>query len=245
MQQEFGERVVAWYQLASPPAAAPTVERPTMLRRAKSLAKRLLRRAPVVPPSSIFLAEVEYLRRFAVVAPRLIARGDVHGDAFREALASLRPFFFLTLGGELYGAPVLGTVRGAAINQHAGHSPEYKGNQTVYQALYHRDLAKVAATVHVTTTGADAGPILRRSNPCLTPTDSPFTIIERVVALGTELMIECVHEISETGRILAFDQPQTGITYLARDCDAHVRGAVNGDFARGWLAGAIGRRKAW
>ncbi len=243
LQQEFGTRVLAWYEFTGPPK--PPAARRGLMQQARAVAKRLLRPAPAPPPGSIFLGEVAELRRHAVVEPRRITRADVLGEAFLRDLKTLKPFFFLTLGGPLYGPPVLGAIRGAAINQHAGFSPDYKGNQTVYQALYHRDLACVAATVHLTTSGADAGPILRRSNPCLTPGDSPFTVIERVVALGTELMIESVREIAANGRILAFDQPLRGVTYLARDCDAHVRNAVKSDFDRGWLGEALARRKSW
>ncbi|AHG90554.1 formyl transferase domain protein [Gemmatirosa kalamazoonensis] len=254
MQQAFGTDVVAWYQLTRPPSApppappaAPPAPEP-LLRRARRAVRRALGRRPPVapePPASIFLEEIEVLRPHAVVPPRLLPASEANGDTFVRELRALRPCFLLTLGGGLYGRDVLESVRGLPINQHAGYSPDYKGNQTTYQALYHRDLRRVASTVHVTTTGVDAGPILRRSTPCLTPSDSVQTVMERVVALGTELMIECVREIRDTGSILAFDQPLDGVTYLARECDAHVRGAVHGDFGRGWLGAALRRRRAW
>ncbi|MEO7996792.1 MAG: formyltransferase family protein, partial [Gemmatimonadaceae bacterium] len=145
----------------------------------------------------------------------------------------------------LYNEAVLHAVRGVAINQHAGYSPDYKGNQTTYQALYHRDLRRVGATVHITTTGADAGPILRRSNPCLTAFDTSISVAERVVALGTEMMIECVHEIRNTGRIQTFAQPLSGVTYLAKDCNTHVRSSVQRDFDNGWMRAALTERQSW
>lgn len=256
LQQEFRTQVIAWYQLASPaPPPRPPAPPPppvALPRRIVRRAKRLIARkqappaaAPPAPAPSIFAHELPGLRPHAVVTPRIVPRGHIHTAEFVDELRALRPFFFLTLGGGLYSAAVLAAVRGVAINQHAGFSPDYKGNQTTMQALYHRDLSRVAATVHITTTGADAGPILRRSNPCVTPRDMPITISERVVALGTELMIECVHEICDTGRILAFDQPLSGRTYLSSECDADIRGPVDADFARGWLPKAMARRRAW
>ena len=252
MQQEFGADVVAWYQLTraptAPSPAAPTPPREPLLRRARHAVRRALGRTPppaTEPPASIFLEDIEQLRAHAVVPARPLAASEANGDTFVRELRALRPCFLLTLGGGLYGRAVLESVRGLPINQHAGYSPDYKGNQTTYQTLYHRDLRRVASTVHVTTTGVDAGPILRRSTPCLTPSDSVHTVMERVVALGTELMIECVREIRDTGSILAFDQPLEGVTYLARECDTHVRGAVHGDFERGWLGAALRRRRAW
>ena len=68
---------------------------------------------------------------------------------------------------------VISSVNGLAINQHAGHSPNYRGSGTIEWALYHRDIKSLSNTVHLTTTGADSGPIFRRSNICIHPDDKP------------------------------------------------------------------------
>lgn len=267
LQQEFGNDVVAWYRTSSSakssggkdgtkPAAASAAS-PNFLSRAKGLAKRIVAAPPAelaanarparsmgADAPSIFVTEVEQLQQYRLIEPTDLPPQDVNAFLVSE-LTRLKPFFFLTLGGGLYSGDVLRCVRGIAINQHAGHSPEYKGNQTTFQALYHRDLSCVASTVHVTTTGADAGPMLRRSQPCLAVQDTPYAVAERVVALGTELMIECVHEIRDTGSILAFDQPPTGTTYLSRDFNDFVRERVTADFSSGWLPGALKQRQLW
>jgi methionyl-tRNA formyltransferase len=38
-----------------------------------------------------------------------------------------------------------------AINVHAGHLPEYRGNQCIFIALYQADYERVGASLHVAT----------------------------------------------------------------------------------------------
>ena len=166
--------------------------------------------------------------------------------AFVDEMRKLNPWLILTLGGPLYKKRLLSTARAGVINQHAGWSPEYRGTNTTDWALYHRDLARVGSTVHLSTTGADAGPILRRSNPSLEPSDTPESVFARVVALGTELMIEVVEELLREGQVAYAKQPkQFGKTYLSRDLTDDVLIRTAEDFKDGWLREAIDKASQW
>jgi len=139
---------------------------------------------------------------------------------------------------------VINSVNGLALNQHAGHSPKYRGSGTIEWSLYHRDIKSLSNTVHLTTTGADSGPIVRRSNICIHPDDKPQKLFFKSVALGTELMIEVINEIIEKDDILVFDQPKsTGTTYLRRDLTKDILLSIIEDFRNGWLINAV--RKPW
>ena len=115
IQQAFGKDVIGWYQLTRQAKQGST--QTTLIHRAKHLVKRVLRRIPPGPSRSIFLEEIEQLRRHAVVEARVILSKDAHDEFFVRELLRLRPCFFLTLGGGLYGSEVLAAVRGVAINQ--------------------------------------------------------------------------------------------------------------------------------
>ncbi|MCP4164570.1 MAG: hypothetical protein GY759_01605 [Chloroflexi bacterium] len=144
-----------------------------------------------------------------------------------------------------HARPLLDSVRGVAINQHAGHSPLLKGSNTTHWALYHRKLAWVSSTIHITTPGAVAGPILRRSTPCLMPSDDVATVFLRVVALGTELMIESVQEIMNDKQVAVFRQPaQTGETHLGKEL-GNIIAPIQRDFDAGWLADELVRQRAF
>ena len=193
--------------------------------------------------NELFGIEIDSLKKYAVLAPTRIHPRAVNQPDFAAQLQALNPYFFLTLGGPLYRQPVLDAVRGVAINQHAGHSPLLKGSNTTEWALYHRNLAWVSSTVHITTTGADAGPILRRSQPCLLPDDTPAKVFLRVVALGTELMIESVQEIIASKQVTVFPQPpNTGMTYLSKDFPEMV-GPLLRDFQNNWLSAELARQR--
>lgn len=192
---------------------------------------------------ALFAAEVAELADFAAVQPQRIHPADVNGAPFIAQMQALSPFFLLTLGGPLYKPALLATVRGVALNQHAGHSPDLRGSNTTEWALYHRDLDRVSATIHLTTSGADAGPILRRSQPCLFPDDDPNTIFARVVALGTELLIESVRQIMAGEPVRVFPQPpHSGRTHLGQELNA-ILAPIQRDFAADWLPAELQRQR--
>lgn len=270
IQQAFGEQVVGWFELDAGVSTAAgggntTADRGQRERRGRltglrrgNLGARVRARlharntekqlrkyyaAQQQADLDIFGAAIDSLKQFALTPPIRIHPTEVATTAFLARLETLNPYFFLTLGGPLYKKPVLDTVRGVAINQHAGHSPLLRGSNTTQWALYHRQLDHVSATVHITTTGADAGPILRRSSPCLFPTDSVNHVFARVVALGTELMIESVREIIADKGVTVFPQPPgSGRTYLSQELGA-ILPAIQRDFAAGWLPAELQRQR--
>lgn len=194
----------------------------------------------------VFRSDFRRFEMLSTLTPRVIQPSDISKEPFLDKMQRLSPYFFLTLGGALYPKSVLELVQGVAINQHAGHSPQYKGTCTTEWALYHRQLAYVSNTVHITATGADNGPILRRSHPCLTNSDNFETVFARVVAVGTELLIECVHEIIGNKMITVFDQDQSvGRTYLGSDLTPDVIQAFRADIGAGLLGREMGRLRSF
>jgi len=186
----------------------------------------------------LFAKEVARLEKKIDMQARKIETEYVHTDDFREEIRQLDPYLFLTLGGPLYKSALIESIRGVAINQHAGSSPRFKGSNTIHWALYHRKLEDIASTVHLTVSAADSGAILRRSTVTLHPDDSIESIFLRTVALGTELMIEVVEEIIDPNsqKIAIFPQDsKDGRSYLDSELNFPVRKALLRDFDSGWL----------
>jgi methionyl-tRNA formyltransferase len=286
LQQEFGDRVIAWYEIdhniSIRKPVNDTRERQAGLARQnsklavlnRSLVNRILRNGlitaitkagrfvfrtlnPVIadrnvnkhvadPEMALFAREIGSLKECAHLNAIKIQAQKVHHPDFIDEIKRLDPYFFLSLGGPLYNKQLLESIRGVAINQHAGHSPDLKGTKTIEWALYHRRLDLVSSTVHITCPGADSGPILRRSNPCLFPEDDPHTIFARVVALGTELMIESVREIINNKQVMIFKQPKTaGKSYLDKDYVEHISKSISRDFDAGWLRHELHRLRSF
>jgi folate-dependent phosphoribosylglycinamide formyltransferase PurN len=190
--------------------------------------------------------EIEMIERHISHQPTKIHPNDVHTEGFIAEIRRLDPYFLLTLSGPLYREPLLSSIRGAAINQHAGHSPDFKGSYTIQHALYQRRLDRVSSTVHITRTGADSGEILRRTNPCLFPEDTIETVFLRTVGLGTELMIESVREIMVDKQVMLFKQPKTqGQTYLGKNFTRAINISILRDFSAGWLRDTLNARRTY
>lgn len=287
IQKEFGDQVIAWYELdskisATQPSSNNTTTKET-IRRASKVQKVLNMLIHELPQSfskyglwgtlkrmlslgtdlyyrlffmrniskkmteaekKLFGQEVNDLKCNTLLKPIRIHPNDVHGEAFINEIKKLDPYFFLTLSGPLYQKQLLDTIRGAAINQHAGHSPLLKGSNTIHWALYHRELQHVSSTIHITSTGADAGQILRRSNPCMFPNDNVETVFLRTVALGTELIIESVQDIIRNKEVMVFQQPKgIGKTYLNKEYNFHIAKSIIRDFRSGWLHNELNNQR--
>ncbi len=220
-----------------------TAERMPAMLRHKLATRRILReraRRQVDVEKQMFGDEV--IRLSAATHLRPVDVADPNDPTFVETVGELSPWLLLTFGGPLYRKPLLGTARGAVINQHAGWSPEYRGTNTIDQALHHRQLEYVGNTVHLSATGADSGKILRRAHPSLTPDDTPESIFARVTAVGNELMLEVVQELIDRGETLVAEQPtDRGRTYLSRDLDPRALVRTARDFENGWLEDELRR----
>ena len=191
----------------------------------------------------LFNKNIERVKSKSNLTPIKVSSLDVNSDKFISEIKKLSPYFILTLSGPLYKEELLNSAKGLAINQHAGYSPNYKGSNTIHWALYHRDLDAISSTVHITSSGADSGAILRRSTVTIFADDDIETIFIRSVALGTELMIEVVREIIKTNTIKIFPQPNRGKTYLNKELDFRVLKAIYRDFRSGWLKDALIKRR--
>jgi hypothetical protein len=188
----------------------------------------------------LFMEEITELRQIARLKPEIV--NNPNSKEFVDTIRTLNPYFFLSLSGALYGKELLSNIRGISINQHAGWSPVLRGSGTFQWALYQRNLDYLGNTVHITTTGVDAGPILRRSQPCLIDNDTPESCLARVVALGTELMIEVVKDIQKNKEITIYDQPDDiGKTYLGSQMEWTIRKAIYRDFQHKWLQEELSR----
>lgn len=245
LQKEFGDLILVWYELSHDVPAKYAPAKPAAPKQVSKPVKPIIEKLKESYRQSqikLFAEEIEDLKAYSKLEPVKISWQDVHSEYFIDEIKKYNPYFFLTLGGPLYKKPLLDSIRGVTINQHAGHFPDFKGTNTTEWALYHRNLRCVSSTIHIITTGADAGPIFRRSNPCIFHKDHFTTVFTRIVALGTELMIEVVQDVIKDKKVVVFDQSQTvGRTYLDKHFDEKIITALTRDFDNNWLEDELTR----
>lgn len=199
--------------------------------------------SPAAVEAEMFGTEVAELGRGAELQPE--ETEDPNGDAVLRQLGQIRPYFLLTAGGPILRQPVLDCVRGLAVNQHAGWSPELRGARTIEAALYHRELGWVGNTVHLMDTFADAGPILRRSTCTVHADDTVSHCFFASVALGTKLLLELVETALHVDAVPIYAQPARGKTVLAAEMRGEREQLVRNDLATGWLGRELYATRKW
>jgi methionyl-tRNA formyltransferase len=98
------------------------------------------------------------------------------------------------LAPAIFSAPTHG-----AINVHYGIAPDYRGENTLFWALFRRDYAKIGITVHRISRGIDAGEILCQGFPTLMPLDTEHS-----------LNVKCARMASTVVNRLLWDWPRLG-----------------------------------
>jgi methionyl-tRNA formyltransferase len=163
-----------------------------------------------------------------IAAPGLIelpfARIPIPADQLNTSatvavLGSMAPDVLVTHGAPVLEPSIFNTALVAALNVHYGISPEYRGENTVFWALYHRDFDKVGVTIHELDKRIDTGRVLAYGYPALEPLDSVALIEARCTDLATELTLEVLQHLKEDTRI---GQAQTGSGRLYRYADRTI-----------------------
>ena len=192
----------------------------------------------------IFLKQLKRLQKYQVIKKNIINSKLVNTDKFCLELKKHNAYFLISSGGPLLNKNSLTTIKGIAINLHTGHVPSYRGNGTLSWALYNRRLDRLSSTIHLMSTAADSGDIIRRSNVQLHSTDTPHSIFYKTFFLGVYLMIESINEAMLNNELLVFKQPKhIGNTYLNKDLTSDVLLSIIYDFNRGWLNDALNKFK--
>lgn len=177
---------------------------------------------------NMFGWEVEHLIKSADIHPATIV--NPNSTEQLEVMKNINPYFLLTFGGPLLGNKLLNTVRGYAINQHAGYSPDLKGANTTEMAIYQRRVDKIGSTVHLMDVYADAGPIIRRSLATIHEDDTTGNCFLSVTALGNHLLIEAVSNILNSKTFSTFEQGTgTGQTILNQDLSTYRKKIIKQD----------------
>ncbi len=217
-------------------------------RRSYSLTRQALRdrrflQEQIEAEAKIFLGDLYELKETAQCHPTPI--DDLNSDSLVDELENISPYFLFSLGGALLAPKIFKSACGLAINQHSGWSPEYKGSYTSHAALYNRDILHIGNTIHLLTTGADNGPILRRSSVKIHPGDTMHDVFMAAIALGTDLLLEVVEDALSEDCLPVYEQPHEGQTFLAQDLDFAKISRIERDIRTGWIKEALENEQRW
>lgn len=158
------------------------------------------------------------------------------------ALASeLKPDLICVFGTSLIRGPLLERFR--LINLHGGLSPDYRGADCTFWALYNGEPQNVGCTLHFIDTGIDTGGLIAHVCPELRQGDDELTLFWRSVEDSADVFAEAVERFV-SGNLTGKKQTAKGRLYQVKDrtlaCDMELSRKM-----RRIEMPQLGRRVAW
>ncbi len=102
----------------------------------------------------------------------------------------LGPDVIAVFGTSLIKGPLLSMGRLGIVNLHGGLSPEYRGADCTFWALYNGEPEKVGCTIHFIDPGIDTGNLIAHVSPEVKPGDDELTLFWRAVRESADVYAE-------------------------------------------------------
>jgi methionyl-tRNA formyltransferase len=157
----------------------------------------------------------------------------------------LKPDLICVFGTSLIRGELLKQGRLGMVNLHGGLSPEYRGADCTFWALYNGEPDKVGCTLHYIDAGIDTGRLIAHVSPEVRAGDSELELFWRAVQDSAEVYAEAVARLAR-GEPLGLVQTGKGRLYQVKDRGLRHERALAERLASGMLAGmALPRRVRW
>ena len=124
-----------------------------------------------------------------------------------ELADRLRPDVIAVFGTSLIKGALLTRGSLGIINLHGGLSPEYRGADCTFWALYNGEPEKIGCTLHFIDAGIDTGKLLAHICPEVHEGDNELTLFWRAVRDSAEVYAEAIGRLA---RNEALGAPQSG-----------------------------------
>ena len=153
-----------------------------------------------------------------------------------ELVDRLQPDVIAVFGTSLIRGELLTKGRLGILNLHGGLSPEYRGADCTFWALYNGEPDKIGCTLHYIDAGIDTGKLIAHVCPEVKPGDDELTLFWRAVRDSAEIYAEALGRLAG-GETLGARQPGKGKLYQVKDRGLkHER-----ELARGLAEGLLDR----
>lgn len=139
---------------------------------------------------------------------------DVSSPEMLALAEKLQPELICVFGTSLIKGALL--ERFTLINLHGGLSPEYRGADCTFWALYNGEPEKVGCTLHYIDAGIDTGRLISHVCPEVRPGDDELTLFWRAVQESANVYGEAVSRIHK-GELKGAIQQNKGRLYQVKD----------------------------
>ncbi|MDX2456573.1 MAG: formyl transferase [Gammaproteobacteria bacterium] len=167
-----------------------------------------------------------------------------HPDVIRLA-DELDPDLVAVFGTSLIRGDLLQRGRLGIVNLHGGLSPEYRGADCTFWALYNAEPEKIGCTLHYIDAGIDTGRLIAHVSPEITPDDDELMLFWRSVKDSAQVYAELIHKL-EKGESPGVVQPGKGRLYQVKQRGLRQELAVERRLRAGMLCDLnLGLRVRW
>jgi hypothetical protein len=133
-----------------------------------------------------------------------------------ELAKRLAPDIIAVFGTSLIKGSLLDMGRLGIVNLHGGLSPEYRGADCTFWALYNGEPEKVGCTIHFIDKGIDTGKLIAHVCPEVRPGDDELTLFWRAVRESADAYAELLERLGR-GESFGQGQPGNGRLYQVKD----------------------------
>jgi len=127
----------------------------------------------------------------------------------------LKPDLITVFGTSLIRGELLGKGRLGMVNLHGGLSPEYRGADCTFWALYNGEPEKIGCTLHYIDAGIDTGRLIAHVSPEIRPDDDELALFWRSVKESARVYEELVRRLA-WGESLGVAQHGKGRLYQVK-----------------------------
>lgn len=162
-----------------------------------------------------------------------------------ELARQLKPDLICVFGTSLIRGELLSAGRLGMVNLHGGLSPQYRGADCTFWALYNGEPEQVGCTLHYIDAGIDTGRLIAHVSPEVCPGDAELPLFWRAVADSAAVYGEFVQRLA-AGECFGQAQPGRGRLYQVKQRGLRHERELARRLAQGMLAGVnLPRRVKW
>ncbi len=167
-----------------------------------------------------------------------------HPEVIRLA-DELDPDLIAVFGTSLIHGDLLQKGRLGIVNLHGGLSPEYRGADCTFWALYNAEPEKIGCTLHYIDAGIDTGRLIAHVSPELRPGDDELALFWRSVKESAQVYTELMQRLAQ-GESLGTAQHGKGRLYQVKQRGLRQELAVDRMLRDGLLRNLnLGLRVRW
>ena len=153
-----------------------------------------------------------------------------------ELARDLKPDVIAVFGTSLLRGDLLKEGRIGIANLHGGLSPEYRGADCTFWALYNGEPENVGCTLHWIDAGIDTGGLIAHVSPKILPDDDELRLFWRAVKSSAQVYGEMLHRLA-LGERFGQTQPHKGRLYQVKQRGLEQEQEVDRMLKEGLLKG--------